>query len=53
MSQLSQPNFEQMSLEELRAYVLSHQQDNEAFYIYCDRRRRVKGQKDPRPKMLE
>ena len=50
---MSQPNFEQISLEELRAYVLSHRQDNEAFYIYCDRRRRVKDQKDPRPKMLE
>ena len=43
------PNFTEMSLEELRAYVLSHRQDNEAFYAYCDRRRELKSQKDIRP----
>lgn len=26
------PNFEQMSITELRAYVLAHRQDNEAIY---------------------
>lgn len=46
---MERPNFAQMSLEELRAYVLSHRQDNEAFYVYCDRRREQKSQKDVRP----
>ena len=47
---MNKSKFEKMSLEELRAYVLSHRQDNDAFHVYCDRRRRVKSQKDPRPK---
>lgn len=31
------PNFKEISLKELRAYVLSHREDEEAFYIYVDR----------------
>ena len=31
------PNFESMSRQELRAYVLAHRDDNEAFYAYMDK----------------
>ncbi|MFN6568784.1 DUF6887 family protein [Dendronalium sp. ChiSLP03b] len=31
------PNFNEMSLKELRVYVLAHQNDNEAFYAYMDK----------------
>lgn len=31
------PNFNEMSLKELRAYVLVHRDDNEAFYAYMDK----------------
>lgn len=30
------PNFNTMSKEELRQYVISHQDDKEAFYKYVD-----------------
>lgn len=33
----SKPLFQEMSSEELRAYVLSHRDDDEAFYAYVDR----------------
>jgi hypothetical protein len=32
-------NFNEMTLKELRAYVLAHRDDNEAFYAYMDRSR--------------
>jgi hypothetical protein len=31
------PNFEAMSKAELRAYVIAHQDDREAFYALADR----------------
>jgi hypothetical protein len=31
------PNFSEMSLKELRAYMLAHLDDDEAFYAYVDR----------------
>jgi hypothetical protein len=31
------PDFKTMSTKELRAYVLSHRDDQEAFYIYVDK----------------
>jgi len=31
------PNFLEMTRKELRAYVLSHREDNEAFYAYVDK----------------
>lgn len=31
------PNFQEMSLKELRAYVLEHREDDEAFYAMVDR----------------
>lgn len=31
------PNFDTMSIAKLRAYLLSHRGDNEAFYILADR----------------
>ncbi|MBD2386397.1 DUF6887 family protein [Cylindrospermum sp. FACHB-282] len=34
---MSQPNFQGMSPKELRAYVLSHRDDQEAFYTYVDK----------------
>lgn len=30
------PNFQAMSKSELRAYVLAHREDNEAFHAYMD-----------------
>jgi hypothetical protein len=34
---MSKPNFQEMSRNELRAYVLAHREDQEAFYAYVDR----------------
>lgn len=31
------PNFQEMSLKELRAYVLENREDDEAFYAMVDR----------------
>jgi hypothetical protein len=31
------PNFQEMSRKELRAYVLAHRDDDEAFYAYVDK----------------
>ena len=31
------PNLSQMNKDELRQYVITHQDDKEAFYIYIDR----------------
>ena len=31
------PNFDAMSKSDLRAYILSHRDDNEAFYKFVDR----------------
>jgi uncharacterized protein YozE (UPF0346 family) len=33
------PNLEEMSIDELRAYVLEHREDKEAFYVLIDRRK--------------
>ncbi|MEO1427529.1 MAG: hypothetical protein AAFS12_02595 [Cyanobacteria bacterium J06632_19] len=33
----NKPNFTKMSTSELRAYVLKHRQDNDAFYALADR----------------
>lgn len=38
-----QPNFYQMSRPELRKYVLSHREDDEALRIYMDRMRTEPG----------
>jgi len=32
-----QPNFQTMTVQELKSYVLSHREDDEAFYAYLDR----------------
>jgi SOS response regulatory protein OraA/RecX len=34
---MTQPNFEQMSRKELRAYMLEHRDDEQAFHAYMDR----------------
>ena len=31
------PNFKEMTKQELRAYVLAHRDDQEAFYVYMDK----------------
>lgn len=31
------PNFKTMTSQELKSYVLSHREDDEAFYAYVDR----------------
>ncbi|MEB3357892.1 MAG: hypothetical protein VKK04_14275 [Synechococcales bacterium] len=36
---MTKPDFQAMDLRELRAYVLSHRQDDEAFYIFVDRQK--------------
>ncbi|MEB3210451.1 MAG: hypothetical protein VKL39_03825 [Leptolyngbyaceae bacterium] len=35
---MNRPDFHQMSLGDLRAYVLAHQSDQRAFHIYVDRK---------------
>ncbi len=35
----TQPNFQQMPITQLKAYVLAHRNDDEAFHVYIDRRR--------------
>ncbi len=34
---MTKPNFDAMSKTELRAYVIEHQDDREAFYVLVDR----------------
>lgn len=34
---INKPDFQAMSTPELRAYVLEHREDNEAFYALSDR----------------
>jgi hypothetical protein len=34
---MSQPNFQEISLKDFHAYILTHREDEEAFYIYVDR----------------
>lgn len=34
---MTKPNFKEMSYKELRAYVLSHTDDDEAFYAFADK----------------
>lgn len=34
---MTKPNFDAMSEAELRAYVIAHQDDQEAFYAFVDR----------------
>jgi predicted DNA-binding ArsR family transcriptional regulator len=34
---MSKPNFKAMSLKELHAYVITHREDDEAFYTYVDK----------------
>lgn len=38
---MNQPNFQAMTKKELRAYVLAHRDDDEAFYAYVDKIRAV------------
>ncbi|GAA6615519.1 DUF6887 family protein [Scytonema sp. NUACC26] len=34
---MSKPNFQEMSRQELHTYVLTHRDDQEAFYAYVDK----------------
>lgn len=34
---MTQPNFEAMTRKELKAYMLAHRSNNEAFYAYMDK----------------
>lgn len=34
---MSKPNFKAMTLKELHAYVITHRENDEAFYTYVDR----------------
>lgn len=34
---MTKPNFDAMTKSELRAYVIAHQEDQEAFYAFADR----------------
>ncbi|MCC3407916.1 MAG: hypothetical protein JGK17_20450 [Microcoleus sp. PH2017_10_PVI_O_A] len=34
---MNKPNFEAMSLKELRDYFMAHRDDQEAFYAYVDK----------------
>jgi len=35
----TKPDFQQMPMQQLKAYVLAHRNDDEAFHAYIDRRR--------------
>jgi hypothetical protein len=51
---MSQMDFQSMSLSDLRAYVLSHREEDEAFYVYVDRKQaQGKATKYPPLKSLE
>ncbi|MGF1478823.1 MAG: hypothetical protein ACFB4I_04965 [Cyanophyceae cyanobacterium] len=49
---MSNPNFKAMSRQELRAYILEHREDEEAFYIYMDKVTAEPGEIFPAPQML-
>ncbi|MEA5511353.1 hypothetical protein VB715_16385 [Crocosphaera sp. UHCC 0190] len=34
---MTEPDFNTMNLKKLRQYILSHREDNEAFYTFVDR----------------
>ncbi len=34
---MTKPDFKKMNLKDLRTYILSHREDNEAFYTFVDR----------------
>jgi hypothetical protein len=34
---MNRPNFQQMNQKELHAYVMTHREDQEAFYAYVDK----------------
>ncbi len=40
---MNKPNFQAMTKEELRAYVLEHRDDQEAFYAFADKLRETPG----------
>jgi hypothetical protein len=45
--------FESMSREELRAYILEHREDERAFQVYLDRVTAEPGEIYPAPKSIE
>lgn len=45
--------FEAMSRQELRAYILEHREDEEAFQLYLDRVMAVPGEIYPAPQTIE
>jgi hypothetical protein len=49
------PNFAAMSRKELRAYILEHRDDDEAFYAYMDKLQQNpnKGPIFPAPKTID
>ncbi|AFY43645.1 hypothetical protein [Nostoc sp. PCC 7107] len=36
---MTKPNFDEMPLDQLKAYILEHRNDDEAFSVYIARRR--------------
>ena len=55
---MTKPDFQTMSLPDLRAYILEHRQDDEAFYTFVDRRKaanpdRVSHQPPTTPEAME
>ncbi|MFN6569145.1 DUF6887 family protein [Dendronalium sp. ChiSLP03b] len=40
---MTKPNFQAMTKQELRAYVLEHRDDQEAFYAFADKLREEPG----------
>lgn len=45
--------FEEMSRQELRAYMLKHREDEEAFQVYLDQVMAKPGEIYPAPKTIE
>jgi pyridoxal/pyridoxine/pyridoxamine kinase len=50
---MSKPNFAAMTRKELRAYILEHREDEEAFLIYMDKVTADPGEIYPAPQSID
>ena len=50
---MSKPNFAAMTRKELRAYILEHREDEEAFLIYMDKVTAEPGEIYPAPQSID
>ncbi len=50
---MSKPNFAAMTRKELRAYILEHREDDEAFQVYMDKVTAEPGEIYPAPQSID